>query len=120
MRPSSIVEEETTSGSGPAMHQLGNGEKTRIGFVSQKRGPSPWRLANWFRGDRENSGSNGRVEIRTIAMKGSYETIELRTERSVAILALNRPSRLNAINKAMLEELQHALDAIEKDQNVRA
>ena len=53
-------------------------------------------------------------------MKGSYETIELRTELSVAILALNRPSRLNAINKAMLEELQHALDAIEKDQNVRA
>jgi enoyl-CoA hydratase len=53
-------------------------------------------------------------------MKGSYETIELRTDGFVAIIAFNRPRRLNAINKAMLDELQHALDAIEEDQNLRA
>jgi enoyl-CoA hydratase len=53
-------------------------------------------------------------------MNGSYETIGLRADGPVAIIALNRPSRLNAINKAMLDELQHALDAIEGDPSARA
>jgi enoyl-CoA hydratase/carnithine racemase len=53
-------------------------------------------------------------------MKRSYETIGLRADGPVSIIALNRPSRLNAINKAMLDELQHALDAVEEDRSVRA
>jgi enoyl-CoA hydratase len=52
-------------------------------------------------------------------MKASFETIEMRTDGPVSIIVLNRPSRLNAINQAMLDELQHALDAVEKDHDVR-
>jgi enoyl-CoA hydratase len=61
-----------------------------------------------------------RAKSGAVAMKGAYETIELRTDGPVVIIALNRPSRLNAINKAMLDELQHALDAIEEDPDARA
>src|SRR5262249_16725549 len=68
----------------------------------------------------KNSGSNARAKIGCVAMKGSFETIELRTDGPVSIIALNRPSRLNAINQAMLDELQHALDAVEEDHDVRA
>ncbi len=53
-------------------------------------------------------------------MNASYETIELRTEEAICIITLNRPRRLNAINKAMLDELQHALDAVEEDPTIRA
>jgi enoyl-CoA hydratase len=53
-------------------------------------------------------------------MQGSYQTIELQSDGAVCIITLNRPNRLNAINSAMLDELQHALDAIEHDQDVRA
>ena len=50
----------------------------------------------------------------------SYETIELRRDGGTATLTLNRPSRVNAINKAMLGELQHALDQVEDDESIRA
>jgi len=53
-------------------------------------------------------------------MHRSFETIELRIDGPVSIITLNRPSRLNAINQAMLDELQHALDAVEEDSEVRA
>jgi enoyl-CoA hydratase len=53
-------------------------------------------------------------------MNGKYETIGLRTDGPVSIITLNRPSRLNAINQAMLDELQRALDAVEEDQDTRA
>lgn len=44
-----------------------------------------------------------------------YQTIALELGRPVAVLTLNRPARLNAINKQMLEELQDALDRVETD-----
>ena len=37
----------------------------------------------------------------------------------VATLTLNRPAQYNAINRAMLDELQAALDAIARDESVR-
>src|SRR5262249_27572007 len=46
-------------------------------------------------------------------MNALFKTIELRTEGAIAIITLNRPRRLNAINKAMLDELQG-------DPNIRA
>jgi enoyl-CoA hydratase len=48
----------------------------------------------------------------------SFETITLDREGPVAVLALNRPSRLNAINADMLHEIQSALDDVENDQDV--
>jgi enoyl-CoA hydratase len=61
-----------------------------------------------------------RVEIGAKSMTASYETIELRTDGLISIIRLNRPRCLNAINKEMLDELQHALDTIEEDREVRA
>ncbi len=39
---------------------------------------------------------------------------------AVALITLNRPDRLNAMNKAMLEEMRAACDAAEADDSVRA
>ena len=47
-----------------------------------------------------------------------FETIELGQQGPVAILSLNRPDKLNAINTAMLLELDAALDDIEKNDSV--
>jgi enoyl-CoA hydratase len=50
------------------------------------------------------------MRVRTsgaVAMKDSFETIELRRDGPISIIVLNRPRRLNAINQAMLDELQH-------------
>lgn len=53
------------------------------------------------------------------AMTGTFETIDLKTGGPVAVLTLNRPQRLNAINKKMLGELQAALDIVEAEDAVR-
>jgi enoyl-CoA hydratase len=52
-------------------------------------------------------------------MAENYQTIELQRGQPVAMLTLNRPQRLNAINKQMLGELQDALDKVESDAGVR-
>lgn len=49
----------------------------------------------------------------------TYETIKLDIADHVAHLVLNRPERLNALNKACLLEINAALDALEADDDVR-
>ena len=49
----------------------------------------------------------------------TFHTIELQFDGAVAVLTLNRPQRLNAINKQMLEEIQQALDKVENDDKAR-
>ena len=53
-------------------------------------------------------------------MSDGYQTIRLERSGVVALLTLSRPERLNAIDKHMLGEVQHALDAVERDDEVRA
>ena len=53
-------------------------------------------------------------------MDSAYQTIRLQRAGTVATLTLDRPQRLNAINKQMLGELQHALSAVERDPQLRA
>ena len=48
----------------------------------------------------------------------SYQTIELSQRGPVAVLSLNRPDKLNAINKTMLQELEAAMDYIEKEDSI--
>ncbi len=49
-----------------------------------------------------------------------YNTIEFDRQGPVAIISLNRPEKLNAINGEMIEELNHALDQIEVNDAVHA
>lgn len=46
--------------------------------------------------------------------------VALDVSQSVAFITLNRPDKLNAINRPMLDELEQALDAVEGDDAVRA
>jgi 2-(1,2-epoxy-1,2-dihydrophenyl)acetyl-CoA isomerase len=48
----------------------------------------------------------------------SYETIIVRREGAVAIVELNRPDTLNAVNVKLAQELRHELELIAADRNV--
>lgn len=48
----------------------------------------------------------------------TYQTITLNLQGSVAIITLNRPDKLNAIDKTMLQELEAALDSAESNDSV--
>ncbi len=48
------------------------------------------------------------------------ETIELSVVEGIAMLTLSRPGRLNAVTRAMRDELEHALDVLRRDPGVRA
>src|SRR5260370_31337484 len=50
----------------------------------------------------------------------AYETMLYERRGATALVTLNRPERLNAINAAMLRELDTAMDAAEVDEGVRA
>ena len=49
-----------------------------------------------------------------------YQTIAVARRDHVAILTLNRPERLNAINRDMMRELPEAVAALKADDDVRA
>jgi enoyl-CoA hydratase len=52
---------------------------------------------------------------------GSLETITFgRRDDHVAVITLNRPERLNAINRRMIAEVEKALDVVEVDADVHA
>ena len=46
----------------------------------------------------------------------TYETLAFENRAGIGVLTLNRPERLNAINKTMVDELNALLDAIERDE----
>jgi enoyl-CoA hydratase len=52
-------------------------------------------------------------------LTGSYQTIRLERRGAVALMTLARPERLNAIDRRMLNELQLALDNVERDDELR-
>lgn len=48
----------------------------------------------------------------------TYETILKEVKGRVALLTLNRPQALNALNAQLIGELNHALDALESDRDI--
>jgi len=50
----------------------------------------------------------------------AYETITIAREGAVAVLTLNRPDKLNALNAQLLGELGEALAELDRDVDVRA
>lgn len=48
------------------------------------------------------------------------ENILIEKEESVAIVTINRPTKLNALNKATIEELNHAFKTLDLDKTVKA
>lgn len=48
----------------------------------------------------------------------SYETIEIETHGRVALVRLNRPQALNALNAKLIDELDRALAGFEKDDGI--
>jgi 2-(1,2-epoxy-1,2-dihydrophenyl)acetyl-CoA isomerase len=52
-------------------------------------------------------------------MSAGFSTLLYELEEGVAKITLNRPERLNAMNEAMLKELNQALRQASEDQNVR-
>lgn len=50
----------------------------------------------------------------------SYETLAVEVEDGLLTLTLNRPERLNAVNAALIGEYLEALDAADRDDEVRA
>src|SRR2546428_1129363 len=49
----------------------------------------------------------------------TYQNILVSTEESVAIVTLNRPDVLNALNQATMNDLVETLDAFDRDETVR-
>jgi enoyl-CoA hydratase/carnithine racemase len=49
----------------------------------------------------------------------SYDTIAYENRAGIGLVTLARPERLNAINRAMIAELNALLDAVERDDGVR-
>ena len=54
------------------------------------------------------------------AARTTYETLLVELDRSVALITLNRPDRLNAFDQQMTRELFDELGAFDADESVRA
>ena len=50
----------------------------------------------------------------------AYETIIVEIDEHVALIKLNRPDRMNALNRQVLDELTDAIQSAEKNDKVRA
>lgn len=50
----------------------------------------------------------------------NFETILLEINNNIAIIKLNRPDKLNALNKQMFDDLSKAADLISENENIRA
>lgn len=48
-----------------------------------------------------------------------FENLELERENGITVITINRPTKLNALNKATIEELHHAFEAENKNQETR-
>ena len=50
----------------------------------------------------------------------NYKTINLKIDGDFAVLTLNRPERLNSLDKTLLGEILQAMDEVNNDKSLRA
>ncbi len=50
----------------------------------------------------------------------NFENILVEKEQQLAVVTINRPTKLNALNKATIQELHDAFDGLNKDAGIRA
>ena len=50
----------------------------------------------------------------------NFSTIKTELENNIFTITINRPEKLNALNKTVLQELDSAIDQVYKDENIRA
>jgi len=49
-----------------------------------------------------------------------YQTLLYAVENNIATITINRPDKMNALNKTLLDELNKAMDEVAADKNVRS
>ena len=49
----------------------------------------------------------------------TYENLIIEKEEGIALMYINRPKALNAINADVLKEMEQAIDALDADDEVR-
>ena len=47
-----------------------------------------------------------------------YEVLDVKTEEGICIITINRPDKLNALNKTVLDELDKAVDEVYNDDSI--
>lgn len=50
----------------------------------------------------------------------SYSTLLLETENNICTITINRPDKLNALNKDVFNDLDNAIDEVNADDNIRS
>jgi enoyl-CoA hydratase/carnithine racemase len=48
-----------------------------------------------------------------------YTLLDTQTRKDIAIIEINRPQVLNALNKEVMEELSAAIDIVSTDDNIK-
>jgi enoyl-CoA hydratase len=52
-------------------------------------------------------------------MTMDYQNILIASENAIATITINRPTKLNALNKETIQELHQAIETLEKETTVR-